>query len=158
MSELDVGSTPPPFELPADSGGTINLAELRGKSVVLFFYPKDNTTACTAEAIDFSALEPRFRAAGVRVLGISPDNLKKHANFRRKHGLTVELLSDEAHAVTEAYGLWVEKMLYGRRYMGVERATLLIAPDGRIARVWRKVKVDGHASEVLEAAKQLSGA
>ncbi|MER2536326.1 MAG: peroxiredoxin [Rhizobiaceae bacterium] len=158
MSELDVGSTPPPFELPADGGGTVKLAELHGKSVVVFFYPKDNTTACTLEAIDFSRLEPEFRAAGVRVLGISPDSLRKHAGFRKKHDLTVELLSDEGHAVTEAYGLWVEKTLYGRKYMGVERATLLIGPDGRIARVWRKVKVDGHAREVLDAARGLAKA
>lgn len=155
MNELDVGRTPPPFELPAEGGGTVNLGELRGKSVVVYFYPKDNTTGCTQEAMDFSALEPEFRKAGVRVLGISPDSLKKHANFRKKHELTIELLSDEDHKVAEAYGLWVEKTFYGRKYMGVERTTLLIGPDGRIARVWRKVAIDGHAREVLDAVKEL---
>lgn len=158
MSELDVGRTPPPFELPADSGVSINLAGLRGKSVVVFFYPKDNTPACTAEAVGFSALEPEFAKAGVRVLGISPDSIRKHVNFRKKHTLAVELLSDEDHRVTEAYGFWVEKTLYGRKYMGVERATVLIGPDGTIARIWRKVKVEGHAPEVLEAAKELTKA
>lgn len=155
MAELTVGDPAPLFTLPADGGDTIRLAELHGKIVVLFFYPKDNTPACTAEAIDFSRLKAEFTKAGAVVAGVSPDSLKKHANFRKKHSLTVPLAADETREAMEAYGVWVEKSMFGKKYMGVLRTTFLIGPDGKIARIWHKVRVSGHAEEVLEAARTL---
>lgn len=152
MSELIEGQTPPALDLPTDDGGRFSLAEAEGP-VVVFFYPKADTPACTNEAIDFSALAPDFAKAGVTVVGVSRDPVRKLARFRAKHDLRVILASDETGEVTQAWGVWVEKQLYGRRYMGVERATVLIGADGRIARVWRKVSVKGHAAEVLEAAR-----
>ena len=155
MTELTPGVEAPQFTLPADGGGTVRLAELRGKIVVLFFYPQDNTETCTAEAIDFSRYHDAFKAAGAVVLGISPDSLKKHANFRKKHGLTTPLVADEAREAIEAYGVWGEKTMFGRKYMGVIRSTFLIDRKGKISRIWRNVRVSGHAEEVLESAKAL---
>ncbi|TPI27197.1 peroxiredoxin [Mesorhizobium sp. B3-1-6] len=155
MADLDVGDAAPQFDLPRDGGGSFSLAALRGKPVVLYFYPQDDTTGCTAEAISFSQLKPEFEKAGAVVIGLSPDSVKKHDKFKAKYDLTVDLIADEERKVIEAYQLWVEKTMYGRKYMGVERATFLIGKDGRIARVWRKVRVKGHAEEVLEAARAL---
>lgn len=155
MAELSSGAIAPDFSLPADGGGEVRLGDLRGKPVVLFFYPKDDTEGCTAENIAFSALKDAFDAAGIVVLGVSPDPVSKHDRFRDKHGLKMRLLSDESHQVLEAYGVWKEKSMYGRRYMGVERTTFLIGADGRIAEVWSKVKVAGHAEAVLARAKDL---
>jgi peroxiredoxin Q/BCP len=155
MAELHVGDVAPAFELPQDSGGTLSLASLRGKPVVLYFSPKDDTSGCTAAASAFSGLKPQFAKAGAVVVGMSPDSIKSHAKFKSKHNLDLDLVSDEDKKVLEAYGVWLEKSMYGRKYMGVERTTFLIGPVGRIAKVWRKVKVPGHAEEVLEAVKAL---
>jgi peroxiredoxin Q/BCP len=152
---IEDGDKAPDFELPTDDGETLRLSRLKGKPAVLYFYPKDDTSGCTAEAKDFSRLAPAFRKAGVEVIGVSPDSLESHARFRRKYDLAVRLAGDADKAVAKAYGVWVEKSMYGRKYMGVERSTFLIDGKGRIARSWRKVKVPGHAEEVLEAAKAL---
>ncbi len=151
MADLEVGDLAPDFDLPRDGGGSLRLSQLRGKPVVLYFYPADDTPGCTAEAIDFSRLKPDFEKAGATVIGLSPDSTRKHDKFKAKHALAVDLVADEQRQVIESYGLWVEKKLYGRAYMGVERATFLIGSDGRIARIWRKVKVKGHAEAVIEA-------
>ena len=155
MAGLGQGDIAPEFELPRDGGGSISLAALRGKPIVLFFYPKDDTKACTEEAIAFSALQKEFQEAGIALVGISPDSAKSHDRFTKKHDLTVALGADEDKAVANAYGVWVEKSMYGRKYMGVERTTFLIDRQGVISRVWEKVKVPGHADEVLAAAKTL---
>ncbi|MFC3072858.1 peroxiredoxin [Shinella pollutisoli] len=155
MAELTTGMPAPDFTLQRDGGGTVSLADFRGRPLVLFFYPKDDTEACTVEAKDFTAMKPEFDAAGVALLGISPDPVKKHDRFVAKHALAVPLASDESHDVLEAYGVWKEKSLYGRTYMGVERTTLLIDAAGRIAEIWPKVKVKGHAEAVLTAARKL---
>lgn len=151
---LEAGSQPPPIDLPAGDGGRVRLDDFAGRPVVVYFYPKDDTSGCTREAQDFTALLEDFRAAGAAVVGISPDGPKSHAKFAAKYDLAFPLASDENKEVCAAYGVWVEKSMYGRKYMGVERSTFLIGRDGRIARVWRKVKVPGHAAEVLEAARQ----
>ena len=153
---LEEGAVAPDFTLPADGGATIALAGLRGRPVVLFFYPRDDTAGCTAEAVDFSRLHDRFARAGIVVVGLSPDTVASHARFRKKHGLSIPLAADVDKAAAEAYGVWVEKSMYGRRFMGVERTTFLIGAQGRIARIWRKVKVPGHAEDVLAAAKALA--
>ncbi|WP_353640944.1 peroxiredoxin [Mesorhizobium sp. WSM2239] len=155
MTELSPGQDAPQFELPRDGGGTLTLSALRGKAVVLYFYPKDDTSGCTAEAIDFSAFKPDFEKAGAVVIGMSPDSAKKHDKFKAKYSLSVDLVADEERKAIEAYGVWAEKSMYGRKYMGVERTTFLIDRDGKIARVWPKVKVPGHAAEVLEAVRAL---
>jgi thioredoxin-dependent peroxiredoxin len=155
MAGLGQGDIAPEFELPRDGGGSISLAALRGKPIVLFFYPKDDTKACTEEAIAFSARQKEFQEAGIALVGISPDSAKSHDRFTKKHDLTVALGADEDKAVANAYGVWVEKSMYGRKYMGVERTTFLIDRRGVISRVWEKVKVPGHADEVLAAAKAL---
>lgn len=152
---LSPGTHAPAFALPATDGRTISLDDLKGRKVVLYFYPKDDTSGCTLEAQNFQALSSEFRAAETEIVGVSPDGLKSHDRFRTKYGLTFPLASDEAKAMLEAYGVWVEKSMYGRRYMGVERTTVLIDRDGRIARIWNKVKVPGHAEEVLAAARAL---
>jgi peroxiredoxin Q/BCP len=149
------GDKAPDFELPTDGGETLELSRLRGKPAVLYFYPKDDTSGCTAEAKDFTRLAPDFRKAGVEVIGVSPDSVESHAKFRKKYDLAVRLAADADKAVANAYGVWVEKSMYGRKYMGVERSTFLIDGKGRIAKSWRKVKVPGHAEEVLAAAKAL---
>ncbi|GAB1581993.1 peroxiredoxin [Phyllobacterium phragmitis] len=155
MAAPDIGDIAPDFSLPRDGGGTLSLSALRGKPVILFFYPKDDTSGCTQEAIEFSGLKGEFDRIGAAVIGMSPDSAKKHDKFKAKHDLNVDLAADEEKNILQAYGVWVEKSMYGRKYMGVERTTYLIGPDGRIVRVWRKVKVPGHAAEVLEAAKAL---
>lgn len=153
---LEAGSPAPDFDLPTDGGGRVSLSDLRGRPVVLWFYPKDDTPGCTKEAIDFSALSGEFEAAGARLVGVSKDPPATHDKFKAKHQLAPTLASDEAGGVVEAYGAWVEKSLYGRKYMGVDRSTFLIGADGAIRRVWRKVKVPGHAAEVLKAVQQLN--
>jgi peroxiredoxin Q/BCP len=155
MAEIAVGAIAPAFKLPQDGGGELSLSDYRGKAVVLYFYPKDDTSGCTAEAIAFSGLKPQFEKAGATVIGMSPDSVKKHDKFKSKHELAVTLVSDEDKNVLESYGVWAEKSMYGRKYMGVERTTFLIGPDGKVAHVWRKVKVPGHAEEVLAAVKAL---
>ncbi|NQV20371.1 MAG: peroxiredoxin [Rhodospirillales bacterium] len=153
---LEPGNKAPNFKLPRDGGGTLSLSELTGQSVVLYFYPKDDTPGCTTEAVEFSALLPKFKRAGTIVVGVSKDPVAKHDKFIKKHDLKVSLVSDEDGKVLEAYDVWVEKMNYGRKYMGIERSTFLIDKAGKIARVWRKVRVKGHVDEVLEAAKTLA--
>ena len=149
------GSEAPPFTLSGSGGSTISLAEFNGRKLVLFFYPKADTPGCTQEAIDFSQLRAAFEKAGTSVLGVSADPVRALDKFRTKYDLNVGLGSDESHAMLEAYGVWGQKSMFGRKYMGVNRTTLLIGPDGRIAKIWPKVKVSGHAKEVLEAAKAL---
>jgi thioredoxin-dependent peroxiredoxin len=148
---LNVGDAAPPFSLPATGGRTISLDSLAGKQVVLYFYPKDDTSGCTLEAQAFNALRNRFEEAGAVVIGVSPDGVKSHEKFQAKYDLGFPLIADEEKSMLEAYGVWVEKSMYGRKYMGVERTTVLIDANGRIARIWPKVKVPGHAEEVLEA-------
>jgi peroxiredoxin Q/BCP len=152
---VEAGDPAPEFRLAADPAETIDLRALKGGKVVLYFYPKDDTPACTAEAVAFNGLRAEFAAAHTRIIGISADSLKAHAKFRRKYGLELTLASDEARTMLEAYGVWREKMMFGRKYMGVERTTMLIDAQGAIARVWRKVRVPGHAEQVLEAARAL---
>lgn len=153
---VGIGDTLPDVALTAPDGGTIRPADFAGRKLVLFFYPKDDTPGCTTENKDFSALLPQFEAAGVAVLGISKDPPKKHLKFAEKHGLTAPLASDaEQDGLSDALGVWKEKSMYGRTYMGMERTTLLVDAAGKIARVWEKVKVKGHAEDVLEAAKAL---
>lgn len=154
-NQLDVGDKAPAFSMTRDGGGTVSLADLRGKKVVLYFYPKDDTPGCTTEAIDFSALKADFAKAGAEVIGVSRDSVAKHEKFAAKHKLGVALGADEDGTVTEAYGVWQEKSLYGRKYMGIMRATFLIDGDGVIRRIWPKVSVKGHAAEVLAAAQAL---
>lgn len=155
MPELKEGVAAPDFELPKDGGGHIRLADLKGKAVVLYAYPKDDTSGCTREALDFTAMAQEFSAAGAVVLGISPDPAKRHDAFKKKHDLDVTLLADEDKKTLQDYDVWKEKSMYGRKYMGVERSTFLIDADGRIARIWRNVKVPGHVEEVLEAVRAL---
>lgn len=147
------GAKAPPFRLPRDGGGVVSLADFSGKKLVLFFYPRANTPGCTKEAIDFTRLSQRFAETGTAVLGISADAPKAQVAFRDKHKLNVPLISDEKHEMLEAYGAWGEKSLYGRTFMGIIRTTALIGADGRIKRIWRHVKVDGHADAVLAAAQ-----
>lgn len=149
------GQIAPEFTLPRDGGGEIGLAALRGRKVVLYFYPKDDTPGCTLEALDFTARAADFAAAGATVIGISKDSVRKHEKFVAKHGLGIALVSDESGTTCEDYGVWVEKSMYGRSYMGIDRSTFMIDAEGRIARIWRKVKVDGHVAEVLAAAQAL---
>ncbi|MGM0584757.1 MAG: thioredoxin-dependent thiol peroxidase [Pseudomonadota bacterium] len=155
MSDIQPGAEAPDFALARDGGGEVRLSDLRGKSVVLYFYPKDDTSGCTKEAIAFTGALEAFGEAGAVVLGVSRDPVSKHDKFKAKHDLGITLLSDEDGSVCETYGVWVEKSMYGKKYMGVERATFLIDAQGRVARIWRKVKVPGHAEEVLEAARAL---
>jgi peroxiredoxin Q/BCP len=149
------GTRAPAFKLPRDGGGVISLADFKGRGLVLYFYPKADTPGCTTEAMDFSRLLPRFAKLDVDVLGVSADPVKAIDKFRDKHKLKIALGSDETHKMLTAYGAWGEKSMYGRKFMGVIRKTVLIGKDGKIARVWPKVSVSGHAEEVLEAAKAL---
>jgi thioredoxin-dependent peroxiredoxin len=153
---VDVGDKAPPFKLPADGGGVISLEDFEGKTVVLYFYPKDDTSGCTAEACAFRDVLPDFSEVKAQVIGVSRDPVKSHDKFKEKYGLTFPLVSDEDGKVCEAYGTWVEKSMYGRKYMGIERSTFLIDRHGVIRNVWRKVKVPGHAGEVLKAAQALT--
>jgi thioredoxin-dependent peroxiredoxin len=155
MTELAEGAKAPDFKLPTDGGGTFQLSANKGKPVVLFFYPKDDTSGCTAEAVAFSGAKADFEKLGIVVAGISPDPVKSHDKFRDKHSLTVPLVSDEEKTALAAYGVWKEKSMYGKKYMGVERSTFLIGKDGKIAKAWRKVSVPGHVDEVLAAARSL---
>lgn len=152
-SDLEPGQPAPDFALPRDGGGEVSLSGLKGCKVVLYFYPKDDTSGCTAEAIAFTAEAAAFEAAGVVVLGVSKDPVASHDKFRDKHKLGIALLSDAEGDVSERYGVWGEKSMYGRKYMGIERATFLIGENGRVLRIWRKVKVPGHVAEVLAAAR-----
>jgi len=149
-----VGELAPDFTLPTDGGQMLSLSALRGKTVVLYFYPKDDTSGCTSEALGFQAALADFAAAGAEVVGLSKDSPAKHDKFKAKHGLTFPLVSDEAGATVEAYGAWVEKSMYGRKYFGIDRSTFIIAPDGTIRQLWRKVKVTGHVAAVLKAVQQ----
>lgn len=153
--QLQSGDMAPDFTLPA-GGEPLMLSSLRGRLVVLYFYPKDDTSGCTQEAIDFQQRRAAFEAAGAIILGISPDGEKSHAKFKAKHDLSLTLVSDETKETLERYGVWVQKSMYGRSYMGVARTTMLIDREGRIARIWDKVKVPGHAEEVLQAAKSMA--
>lgn len=149
------GAPAPDFNVPTDGGGKVSLASLKGKKFVLYFYPKADTPGCTKEAIDFSRLRPEFEQANTMVIGVSADAIEAQDKFKTKHDLSIPLAADTERKVVDAYGVWVEKSMYGKTFMGIERATFLIGPDGRIAQVWRNVKVEGHAAEVLEAAKAL---
>lgn len=155
IQTLGSGQPAPDFSLPRDGGGTVSLSDFAGKPVVVYFYPKDDTSGCTAEAVAFTALADAFAEAGASVLGVSKDSVKKHDKFRDKHSLGIALLSDETGDVCERYGVWVEKSMYGKTYMGIVRTTVLIDGAGRIAKVWHKVKVPGHADEVLAAVRAL---
>jgi peroxiredoxin Q/BCP len=148
---VERGSVAPDFTLPDDGGNPLRLSSLRGRKVVLYFYPKDDTPGCTAQACELRDALPRFEGVDAVVLGVSPDPVASHRKFRAKHGLNFPLLSDEDHAVAEAYGVWVEKSMYGSKYMGVERSTFLIGEDGRVLEAWRKVKPEGHAELVAAA-------
>lgn len=150
MARLEAGQPAPDFSLQADDGSTVDLASLRGTTVALYFYPKDDTTGCTAQACEFRDAKADYDAAGVRVIGVSPDPLKSHVKFRDKHALPFTLLSDPEHEAAEAYGVWVEKSMYGRTYMGVERSTFVIGPDGVLQQALYKVKPKGHAASLLE--------
>jgi peroxiredoxin Q/BCP len=155
MATIEQGGALPDLELTGADGAPLKLRDFTGKPFVLYFYPKDDTTGCTREAQDFSALAADFAAAGVAVLGVSPDTAAKHAKFTAKYDLTVPLASDPDHVVMDAFGVWIEKNMYGRTYMGVERSTFLFGSDGTLAQIWRKVRVAGHAEQVLAAAKAL---
>ena len=148
---LEEGMNAPDFSAAGSGGKTYALSDYAGKWLVLYFYPKDDTPGCTTEANDFTGLSEQFSAKNASILGVSKDTVAKHDKFIAKHDLSVDLLSDEDGAVCEAYGVWVEKKMYGKTYMGIQRATFLITPDGKIAKVWPKVRVKGHAEDVLEA-------
>lgn len=152
---LKDGDKAPDFALPRDGGETVKLSQFEGKLVVLFFYPQDDTPGCTSEAVGFSARLDEFHRAGAEMIGISPDSVKSHEKFRDKHGLTVMLLADQDRQAIEAYGLWGEKSMFGRTFMGVERATFIIGKNGEIFRSWRKVKVPGHVDKVLAAVREM---
>jgi peroxiredoxin Q/BCP len=152
---LSVGQKAPPFTLPATGGEPVDLLGLKGRKVVLYFYPKDDTSGCTRQAQEFQALKEEFKAADTEIVGVSADSVASHDRFRAKYALDFTLASDEHTSVLEAYGVWVDKSMYGRKYKGIERTTVLIDRDGVIARVWPTVKVPGHAQEVLAAARAL---
>jgi thioredoxin-dependent peroxiredoxin len=152
---LSVGAVAPDFTLPTDGGGSVTLSSLKGQQVILYFYPKDDTTGCTAEACGFRDSLPDFSKVKAQVIGVSKDSVEKHDKFKKKYSLTFPLVSDEDGKICAKYGTWVEKSLYGRKYMGIERATFLIDKTGTVAKVWHKVKVPGHVDEVLKAVKAL---
>jgi len=154
-NELAEGSKAPAFKLPRDGGGILSLADFKGRNLVIYFYPKADTPGCTRESIDFSKLRAEFSKAGTDILGVSADPVAAQDKFKQKHDLGIALLSDESRKMIEAYGVWGKKSMYGKIFMGIVRTTLLLGPDGRIAHIWRKVKVEGHAAEVLAAAKAL---
>ncbi len=153
--ELTVGAKAPNFKLPRDGGEIVSLADYKGRKLVIYFYPKADTPGCTKESIDFSKLKAQFQKAGTDILGVSADPVAAQDKFKAKHKLAVSLGSDETHKMLEAYGVWGEKSMYGKTFMGITRATFLLDADGRIAHIWPKVRVDGHAAEVLAAAKAL---
>ena len=152
---LKKGDKAPAFNLPCDGGEKIKLSDLKGKKVVLYFYPKDSTPGCTQEGLDFKELHTKFKRAGAVILGASKDSVKRHDNFKEKQGFPFNLLSDEEGKLCNDYGVWVKKKNYGREYMGIERATFLIDEKGKIANIWHKVRVKGHAEEVLAALKEI---
>jgi peroxiredoxin Q/BCP len=154
-AKIAAGDKAPGFKLPTDGGGEVSLSEFKGRKLVLYFYPKADTSGCTVEAKDFSKLAPAFARAGTTILGVSADPVGKLDKFKAKHELKIPLGSDESHEMLEKYGVWAKKSLYGRSYMGILRNTYLIGPDGKVAQAWEKVRVAGHAAEVLEAAKAL---
>ena len=154
-ASLTPGSKAPTFNLPRDGGETVSLADFKGQNLVLYFYPRADTPGCTVESKAFSALSKAFAKAGTAVLGVSADPVKAQDAFKARHGLVIPLASDETHRMLDAYGVWGEKSMYGKKFMGITRTTFLIDKAGRIARVWPKVKVEGHAEEVLAAAKAL---
>lgn len=155
MSTLTPGTPAPDFSLPVEDGKTVTLKDFAGKKLALYFYPKDDTSGCTKEAIEFNGLKAKFAAANCAILGVSPDSVASHAKFRKKYELSIDLAADPEKAMLEAYGVWVEKSMYGRKYMGVERTTVLIDAGGKVVEVWEKVKVPGHAEAVLKAAEAL---
>ena len=155
MTYPAIGEPAPDFELQTDDGETVSLATFRGRKLVLYFYPKDDTQTCTIEAIEFSARREAFEAVGTAILGISPDSLAKHGRFRKKHDLTIRLAADPERQAIGAYDVWQEKSMYGRKYMGVVRTTFLIDAEGRIAEVWPNVRIAGHVEEVLAAAGRI---
>ncbi len=155
MADLKPGDAAPDFDLPADGGGRVKLSDFKGKALVLYFYPKDDTPGCTTEAKGFTEAAGDFAKAGAAVVGVSKDSVARHDKFKAKYGLNLTLAADVEGQTIEAYGVWVEKKLYGREYMGIERATFLIDAQGRIAQVWHKVKVPGHVAQVLAAAQAL---
>jgi len=155
MSELKIGDKAPDFELESDGGKTLTLNEFKGQSVVLYFYPKDDTPGCTKEAIGFTDLKDEFAAKNCVIIGVSKDTAQKHDKFIAKHDLKIRLAADVDGDVVETYGVWVEKNMYGKKYMGIERATFLIGPDQKIQKIWRKVRVKGHVEAVLEDVKAL---
>ena len=152
---VNEGDKAPDFSMPTDGGGSVSLKDMKGKAVVLYFYPKDSTPGCTKEACAFRDLLPDFSKVDAEIIGVSKDSIKRHDNFKAKYELPFLLASDEAGDVCERYGVWVEKSMYGKKFMGIERATFLIDAKGKVRNVWRKVKVPGHVEEVLEAAKAL---
>ena len=152
---LNEGDAAPGFELESDGGGNIRLNDLKGKVVVVYFYPKDDTSGCTKQAIAFTEQGSDFARLGAHIIGISPDSAASHDKFKAKHKLNIQLAADPQKTTCEAYGVWKEKSMYGRKYMGVERSTFLIGADAKIARIWRKVRVPGHVDEVLEAVQSL---
>ena len=153
MPELNIGDQALDFDLPTDGDGRVKLSELKGQSVVLYFYPKDDTSGCTSEAQGFTTAADAFKAAGAVVIGVSKDSVKSHDRFKAKYDLDLVLASDESGETVERYGAWVEKSMYGRKYMGIDRSTFLIGPDGVLKQIWRKVKVPGHVDAVLKALK-----
>jgi len=155
MGGLEPGAKAPDFTLPRDGGGAVTLKDFAGKKLVIFFYPRANTSGCTREAIAFTRHKAAFSRAGAEILGVSADPVKAQDAFKAKHKLSVALASDETHRMLEAYGVWQEKTLYGRKFLGIVRMTFLIGPDQRVARVWPRVSVEGHAAEVLAAVKAL---
>lgn len=155
MGDLTVGDVAPDFDLEGNGDERVSLSALKGKPAVVYFYPKDDTPGCTKEAIAFTGLADEFAKIGVTIIGLSPDTAAKHDKFIAKHDLSIRLGADTETQTAQAYGVWVEKNMYGKKYMGVERATFLVDSDGKIAQIWRKVKVPGHADAVLEAARAL---
>ncbi|HKS89380.1 MAG TPA: thioredoxin-dependent thiol peroxidase [Stellaceae bacterium] len=152
---IEVGQRAPDFTMPTDGGGSVTLSKLRGKPVVLYFYPKDDTSGCTAEACGFRDSFPDYGKTGATVIGVSRDSVSSHDKFKKKHALPFTLAADETGEVTERYGVWVEKSMYGRKYMGIDRSTFLIDKDGVVRGAWHKVKVPGHVAEVLKAVQSL---
>ncbi len=153
MTALQIGEQAPDFSLPRDGGDTVTLDDFHGHYLIIYFYPKDDTPGCTAEAVDFTALHAKIKLINGRVIGVSKDTVAKHDKFVAKHDLTIPLLSDAEGDMCESYGVWVEKNMYGRKYMGIERATYLIGPTGKILQIWRKVRAKGHAEAVFQDLK-----
>lgn len=155
MTTLNIGDKAPNFTLPIDGGETFSLDDLKGKPSVIYFYPRDDTPGCTKEAIAFTAHKSDFDALGIKIIGVSKDTVAKHEKFKTKHDLNVTLISDAEGQMCEDFGVWVEKNMYGKKYMGIQRATFLLDGESKIAHIWPKVKVAGHAKEVLSKAKEL---